>query len=90
MASYLDELFGLAGQTAVVIGGTGVLGGALATGLARAGAMVVVAGRGAENGQARVREIAAAGGRAAYLPVDVTKRESIAALLAAASQAHGK
>ncbi len=40
--SFLDDLFGLNGQVAVVIGGTGVLGGALALGLARAGAMVVV------------------------------------------------
>ena len=33
---YLDQLFGLSGQTAVVVGGTGVLGGALADGLAAA------------------------------------------------------
>jgi NAD(P)-dependent dehydrogenase (short-subunit alcohol dehydrogenase family) len=33
--SYLDNLFGLSGRTAVVVGGTGVLGGALAEGLAR-------------------------------------------------------
>src|SRR5437660_437251 len=44
-SSYLEELFGLSGQVAVVIGGTGVLGGALAEGLARAGASVVIAGR---------------------------------------------
>ena len=31
---YLDRLFGLSGQTAIVVGGTGVLGGALADGLA--------------------------------------------------------
>ncbi|NBP87903.1 MAG: gluconate 5-dehydrogenase, partial [Planctomycetia bacterium] len=31
-ASYLDNLFGLQGRTAVVVGGTGVLGGALADG----------------------------------------------------------
>ncbi|HEX4144064.1 MAG TPA: SDR family oxidoreductase [Pirellulales bacterium] len=90
MSAYLDELFSLSGQTAVVIGGTGVLGGALATGLARAGAMVIVAGRGQENGQARVKEITAAGGRGAYLPVDVTSRASIEALLQAATTAHGK
>ncbi|HEY5314087.1 MAG TPA: SDR family oxidoreductase [Pirellulales bacterium] len=90
MSAYLDELFSLNGQTAVVIGGTGVLGGALATGLARAGATVIVAGRGQANGQARVQEIAAAGGRAAYLPVDVTSRASIEALLQAATEAHGK
>ena len=56
-ASYLELLFGLDGQTAVVIGGTGVLGGALAEGLARAGAFVIVAGRGAERGEERVRSI---------------------------------
>ena len=44
---YLDALFGLSGQTAIVVGGTGVLGGALADGLAAAGAFVVVAGRNA-------------------------------------------
>ena len=43
--SFLEDLFGLNGQVAVVIGGTGVLGGALAEGLAKAGARVVVAGR---------------------------------------------
>ncbi len=36
-ANYLDTLFGISGQTAVVIGGAGVLGGALCEGLARAG-----------------------------------------------------
>ena len=41
-ANYLEELFGLTGQTAVVIGGAGVLGGALCAGLAHAGAQIVV------------------------------------------------
>ena len=36
--SYLEELFGLSGQTAVVIGGTGELCGTMASGLAKAGA----------------------------------------------------
>ena len=34
-SSYLEELFGLTGQTAVVIGGAGVLGGALCAGWSR-------------------------------------------------------
>ncbi|MDA0660342.1 MAG: gluconate 5-dehydrogenase, partial [Planctomycetota bacterium] len=42
-ADFLHQLFGLPGQVAVVIGGTGVLGGAIALGLARAGAHVVIA-----------------------------------------------
>jgi NAD(P)-dependent dehydrogenase (short-subunit alcohol dehydrogenase family) len=79
--SYLDELFGLEGQVAVVIGGTGVLGGALAEGIAKAGATVVVAGSHAERGAERVKEIEAAGGRAIYLPVNVSERKSIDELL---------
>jgi NAD(P)-dependent dehydrogenase (short-subunit alcohol dehydrogenase family) len=39
------NLFDLTGETAVVIGGTGVLGGAIAHGLAAAGAKVTVIGR---------------------------------------------
>jgi NAD(P)-dependent dehydrogenase (short-subunit alcohol dehydrogenase family) len=80
-ASYVDELFGMSGQVAVVIGGTGVLGGALATGLARAGASVVVAGRDAGRGGERARAITEIGGRAVFLPVDVMNRESIEGLL---------
>lgn len=80
-AAYLDELFGLTGQVAVVTGGTGTLGGALARGLARAGATVVVAGRGAERGEACVDQIVAAGGTACYLPLDVIERASFGELL---------
>ena len=35
-ASYIQELFGLEEKVAVVIGGSGVLGGRMAEGLARA------------------------------------------------------
>lgn len=42
---FLDDLFGLAGKTAVVVGGTGVLCGAMARGLWQAGCSVVLAGR---------------------------------------------
>lgn len=89
-AEFLNELFGLSGQVAVVIGGTGVLGGALATGLAQAGATVVVAGRDEERGRARVAEIQALRGTASYLPVDVMSRGSIAALLDATLREHGQ
>jgi NAD(P)-dependent dehydrogenase (short-subunit alcohol dehydrogenase family) len=57
----------LSTDVAVVLGGTGVLGGALAEGLASAGASVVVAGRNEERGEARVAAIRAAGGRAVAL-----------------------
>ncbi len=88
--SYLEELFGLSGQVAVVIGGTGVLGGALCEGLARAGAMAIVAGRDPEKGATRVQAIEAAGGRAAYASVDVTQRASIEQLLAHVLETQGR
>jgi NAD(P)-dependent dehydrogenase (short-subunit alcohol dehydrogenase family) len=87
---YLEQLFGLGGQVAVVIGGTGVLGGALAEGLAQAGAKVVVAGRSQEKGDDRVRAIVALGGSAAYAEVDISRRPSIEALLDTVIQHHGR
>ena len=87
---YLDHLFGLSGRTAVVVGGTGVLGGALADGLAAAGAFVVVAGRGAERGEARVAAIRDAGGEATFVAVDAVDRSSVEALLAATINARGQ
>jgi NAD(P)-dependent dehydrogenase (short-subunit alcohol dehydrogenase family) len=87
---FLDNLFGLSGRTAVVVGGTGVLGGALAEGLAAAGAFVVIAGRGADRGAARVDAIKAAGGDATFVSVDAVDRESVRALLDATLHARGR
>ncbi len=86
---YLQELFGLDGKTAVVIGATGVLGGAIAEGLAQAGANVVVAGRNAERGEDRVKAIEALGGRAVFVEVDATSSESHGALLGATLKRFG-
>lgn len=79
-ANYLTDLFGFSGQVAVVIGGTGVLGGALCDGLAQAGATVVVTGRSKERGDQRVAAIEALGGKAVFLPVDADQRESVTQL----------
>ncbi len=83
-------MFGLDGQVAVVIGGTGVLGGALCDGLAQAGAHVIVAGRSEERGAERVAEIKKLGGTAEFAAVDVTSRQSIAALKDQSAAKHGK
>ncbi|CAA9280265.1 MAG: D-mannonate oxidoreductase, partial [uncultured Chloroflexia bacterium] len=64
-------LFSLEGQVAIVTGGTGVLGGAMALGLARAGARVGILGRREEVAQAVADEIIASGGEAMALPADV-------------------
>lgn len=78
------------GQVAVVIGGTGVLGGAICDGLAQAGAHVVVAGRSQERGQERVEAIKKLSGSAEFQAVDVTSRDSIKALCDKVVGAHGK
>lgn len=75
------NLFNLSDETAVVIGATGALGGAIAAALAAAGARVVVAGRNAARGGDQVRAITEAGGRAAFLPVDASSKESLQRLL---------
>jgi len=74
----MTKLFDLSGEVAVVIGATGVLGGALAEGLAEAGAKIAVLGRNAERGEARVKAIQAKGGKAAFFPADAVSRCSLA------------
>jgi len=72
------NLFDLSGDVAVVIGGTGVLGGVLADGLAQAGAAIAVLGRNAERGEARAKAIRDAGGKATFIPGDALSRASLA------------
>jgi len=74
---FVMKLFDLSGDVAVVIGATGVLGGAIAEGLAQAGAAVVVAGRNHERGTARVEAIRASGGRAIFISMDASDRGSL-------------
>ncbi len=74
-----QSLFDLTNEVAVVIGATGVLGGALADGLAQAGAKVAVLGRSAERGEARVKAIRDAGGEAAFFSADAMDRASVSA-----------
>lgn len=61
----------------MVIGATGVLGGAIAEGLAKAGAKVAILGRSVERGEARVAEIRKAGADAQFFSADVSKKESL-------------
>jgi NAD(P)-dependent dehydrogenase (short-subunit alcohol dehydrogenase family) len=74
----MANLFDLTGETAVVIGGTGVLGGAMADALAAAGAKVAVLGRSEERGTERVRSIEKAGGRAMFASADAMDPASLA------------
>ena len=75
--SYLEDLFGLKGQTAVVIGGGGVLAGAMAEGLARAGAEVAILDLNLENAQKRADEVAKLDVRSMALQVDVSSKTDL-------------
>ena len=79
-SSYVDTLFNLRGKVAVVIGGTGELCGAMAEGLAGAGAEVVLVGRNAAKAEPRLARIAAAGGRAWFHAAEATNRHELEAL----------
>jgi NAD(P)-dependent dehydrogenase (short-subunit alcohol dehydrogenase family) len=80
-ATYLTQLFGLSGKTAVVIGGTGVLGGAICDALAGAGAHVIAVGRSAERGQEAVQKILDTGGSAEFFAADSTIRDDLQAIV---------
>jgi NAD(P)-dependent dehydrogenase (short-subunit alcohol dehydrogenase family) len=73
------RLFELSGKVAVVTGATGVLGGAMARGLARAGARVGVLGRRKERAEEVAAEIGNRGGEALALPADVLIGEQLEA-----------
>ena len=73
----MANLFDLSHEVAVVIGATGVLGGALADGLGAAGAKVAVLGRNAERGEARAKAIRDAGGQAQFFSADAMSGTSL-------------
>lgn len=88
--SYLEELFSLEGKTAVVIGGTGELCGAMAESLAGAGAEVVLVGRNEQKAAARLETISAAGGQGYFVSADVASRDSLEVLLRTVLEKSGK
>jgi NAD(P)-dependent dehydrogenase (short-subunit alcohol dehydrogenase family) len=70
-------LFSLNGDVAVVIGGGGVLAGAMAEGLAAAGAAVAVAGRTQQNADSRANSIVAKGHRAIGIQCDASSKADL-------------
>jgi NAD(P)-dependent dehydrogenase (short-subunit alcohol dehydrogenase family) len=72
-----NGLFSLAGQVAVVIGGGGVLAGAMATGLAEAGAEIAILDVSKDGAEARARSIESLGGGAIGVCCDATSKTSL-------------
>ena len=82
--AYLDELFGVAGKTALATGGGSGIGRMMAEALVRSGARVLIASRKAEVCEAVAAELNAIGpGTAEGFAGDVSSGDGVAALSAA-------
>lgn len=87
--SYLDELFGISGRTAVLTGAGGHLCGEMARSYGRAGCNVVVTDLRAEKAEAVAAEITEAGGTAIGLALDATSKDGFEEVVAKAAETYG-
>jgi NAD(P)-dependent dehydrogenase (short-subunit alcohol dehydrogenase family) len=79
----------LTDRSALIVGGASGIGRAAALRFAAEGAGVLVADRDAAAGESVVREILAAGGRAAFVAVDVTDEDGVRRMVAEAERGFG-
>lgn len=82
-------MISLTGRIAIVTGASRGIGRAIATQMARQGALVVAAAR-EEHARQTVEEISAAGGQARLASVDVTDRAAVDRLVAGTLEHHGR
>jgi gluconate 5-dehydrogenase len=85
----MDQPFDLTGRVALVTGAYRGLGFAIAQGLARAGATVVLNGRDQKALSAAMQSLGAQGVSAGTALFDVTDREAVRAAVATIERAHG-
>src|ERR1700758_2862275 len=83
------ELFDLSGRVAVVTGGNGGIGRAIALGLARAGAAIAVLARNEEKNQRVMDELRAIGVASLAVKVDVSARAELQPALAKVEETLG-
>jgi 7-alpha-hydroxysteroid dehydrogenase len=89
MLAVLLERFRLDGKVALITGASSGIGRASALAIAEAGAVLVIAARGAPRLAEVESEIRARGGRATAIPTDVTDSAQLDALVTRALEAHG-
>jgi NAD(P)-dependent dehydrogenase (short-subunit alcohol dehydrogenase family) len=86
----IETLFGLKGKTAAIIGGGGVLAGAMAEGLASAGANVAILDIALENSKKRSEAISKLGVESLALQADVSRKTDLQKACDAIVNAWGK
>jgi NAD(P)-dependent dehydrogenase (short-subunit alcohol dehydrogenase family) len=84
------DIFSLEGRVAVVSGGGGAIGSALAEALAGAGARVAVTGRTRETLDAAVERVRAAGSEGVVISADVTSEDDCERVVAEALERFGR
>jgi 2-dehydro-3-deoxy-D-gluconate 5-dehydrogenase len=82
--------FDLSGKVAAVTGGNGGIGLAMAQGLARAGASIMVIGRNPDKNNVAEGKLTALGVKASAFAADVTSEEDCAAAMAATKERFGR
>ena len=78
------------GEVAVIVGGSGELGGALAAGLGQAGAHTIIADVAEEPCKQRIEKLQSIGIKTSYCVTDITDRKSLQNLLAESLKITGK
>lgn len=86
---YVNDLFGLDGKVALITGGGGVLGSALAEALGRAGAKVAITDLSQEKAHEVERRLRGQGVAACGLSLDAFDKDAIAAVLATVEEKLG-
>jgi len=83
-------MFDIAGKVALVTGGNGGIGLAMAQGMAAIGASIVIAGRNEEKAKSALASLREIGARCAFMTADVTKKAACVKLVADAVAEFGR
>ena len=83
-------MFNLNGKVAVITGGNGGIGLGMARGLAKAGALVVIAGRNADKSRESAHELRKEGCKADAIEADVTDEGEVQRLIDETSTRHAR
>jgi len=86
----MNSAFDLSGRVAIVTGGNGGIGLGMATGLAQAGAALLIAGRNAAKNAAAVQALEALGAKAGAVEADLSTQVACQGLIAAALERYGR